>query len=374
MLRRLAHLMKKEFLQLLRDRTLLPVVLLMPVIQLILFGYAASTDIKNIKLAVLDEDRTVFSRQLIEKFSNAGYFTIVERATREKELSRALDGGQATLALRLPRGLQRRVNAGRSTPVQIIADGSNSNTAGIATGYANQILARESARLIEPKLRQLGGSSLPEVEGRVRLWYNPNAVSVNFMVPGLMAIILMIGTTAMTSQAIVRERDQGTLEQLIVTPIRRTELILGKIVPYALVGLGQITFIFLVARFWFAVPFNGSLALLYGASLIFVLAGLGQGLLVSTVSRTRQQAMMTSQMFMMPAMLLSGFVFPLENMPAPAYYASYLVPMRYFLEIVRGVFLKGIGVGVLWPQIVLLSIYALMIFSISVARFNKKLE
>lgn len=374
MLKRLYRLIKKEFLQLKRDRLMLPMIFIAPIVQLILFGYAASTDVKDIKMTVLDNDKSAISRQLTRRFTNAGYFTIVSRVDNEAQIRQALDSGRALVALRIPRGLNNNIVAGRPAVVQILIDGSNSNTAGIALGYANQILGRESTHLISAKLGNLSaGSRFPKVDTSIRVWYNPELTSVNYMVPSLIAIILMMSATSNTSQAIVRERDKGTLEQLIVTPVRRAELILGKIIPYGIIGLIQITVIFIIGLLWFRVPFMGSVWLLYATAIIFLFAALGQGLFVSTISKTRQQAMMATMIFTMPAMMLSGFAFPVENMPAPMYYLSFLIPLRYFLEIVRGIFLKGVGVSILWPQIVLLSIYGTAVFFLSTSRFHKKL-
>lgn len=374
MLKRLFQLIRKEFLQVGRDRLMLPMILIVPIVQLVLFGYAATTDVKDIRMVVLDRDKSSLSRQLTRKFTTGGLFIITSRSDNEGRIRRALDSGSAQIALRLPHGLKSDVAAGRPAVVQLIVDGSNSNTAGIALGYANQILGRESSRLVAAKLARLSsGSALPKVDTSIRVWYNPDTKSVNYMVPGLIAIILMISAMSNTSQAIVRERDQGTLEQLIVTPVRRAELILGKIVPYAVIGLVQISVIFLVGLFWFKVPFRGSVWLLYASAIVFLFAALGQGLFVSTVSRTRQQAIMATMMFTMPAMMLSGFAFPIESMPPSMYYLSYLVPMRYFLVILRGIFLKGAGLTILWPQLALLAVYGVAIFFLSVSRFHKKL-
>jgi len=374
MIKRLYQLIKKEFLQLSRDRLMLPMIFIAPIVQLLIFSYAASTDVKDIKMAVLDRDKTQMSRELTREFTNAGYFTVTSRVDDEAGLKRALDSGAAQVALRLPHGLETDAAAGRPGVVQLLFDGSNSNTAGIALGYANQILSRRSTRLVAAGLERLSAAGgLPKVESRVRVLYNPETKSVNFMVPGLIAMILMLSAMSNTSQAIVRERDQGTLEQLIVTPVRRAELILGKIIPYAIIGLIQITVIFLVGLFWFRVPFRGSVWLLYVTAVIFLFAALGQGLFISTISRTRQQAIMATMMFNMPAMMLSGFAFPINNMPAPMYYLSFLVPARYFLVILRSIFLKGAGVAVLWPQIALLAVYGAGIFFLSVSRFQKKL-
>jgi len=373
-MRRLFYLIWKEFLQLKRDRMMLPMIFILPIVQLILFGYAASTDIRNIKMVVLDQDKSAISRQLVNEFTNAGFFTVEKNAAKEADIRDELDNDRALVALIIPPGTAEDLAAGKPISVQVVVDGTNSNTGIISLNYANQILNRRSLKILRRRLyKAFRTNFIPGIEARVRMLYNPELKSVNFMVPSLIGIILMIGAMSNTSQAIVRERDQGTLEHLIVTPVKRWELILGKIIPYGLIGLLQVTAIFLLGITWFKVPFRGSVAVLYLMTTIFLFASLGQGLLVSTISKTRQQAIMATMMFMMPAFLLSGFVFPVENMPKAIFYLSYLVPMRYFLDIVHAIFLKGVGIPSFWQSFLLLTIYSIGVFALSVTRFHKKI-
>lgn len=373
-MRRLFYLVWKEFLQLRRDRMMLPMIFILPIVQLILFGYAASTDINNIKMVVLDQDKTAISRQLVNEFTNAGFFTVERNVQKEGEIREELDNDRAMVALIIPPKTAKNLASGKPISVQVIVDGTNSNTGIIALNYSNQILNRRSLKIMRQRLHSVFQSKLvPGIEARVRMLYNPELKSVNFMIPSLIGIILMIGAMSNTSQAIVRERDQGTLEHLIVTPVKRWELILGKIIPYGIIGLLQVTGIFILGITWFHVPFRGSVSILYLMTTIFLFASLGQGLLVSTISKTRQQAIMATMMFMMPAFLLSGFVFPVENMPKIIFYISYLVPMRYFLDIIHAIFLKGVGIPSFWQSFLLLTIYSFGIFALSVSRFHKKI-
>jgi ABC-2 type transport system permease protein len=368
---RLFHLIKKEFIQLKRDKSMLPMIFILPIVQLLLFGYVATTDIKNLSLAIIDKDNTQTSKSLARSLTNAGYFKVNKYLKNDGDISRTLAHGDAIMAVNIPPNFQRDVMSGKTAVVQLVIDGTNSNTASIALNYASQIFIKFSQSFSPGKILP-ASIKIPSIELRKRILFNPESKSVYYMVPGLFALILMISTTSNSSQALVKEREKGTLEQLIVTPIKRHELILGKILPYAIVSLAQTTLIFLFGLFWFGVPFRGNVLLLYIVSIIFLLASLGQGLFVSTVSKTRQQAILTTMIFMMPAFMLSGFIFPVENMPKSIYYLSYLVPMRYFLVIVRGMFLKGTGVSELWPQIVMLSVFAVAIFALSVMRFHKK--
>lgn len=371
---RLSRIIKKEFLQLRRDRGMLPMIFILPMVQLIMFGYVISTDIKHLSMVVVDHDKTARSRALVAGFSNAGYFDINYYADNEARIRDRLDSGDAIIGLHIPRGFAQSIAAGRTAVVQVIIDGSESNASSVARNYANLIIGRQSNALVQAKIRTVAGLGTrpPTVDPRIRVLFNPDMKSVNFLVPALMAFILTISTISLTSEAIVRERDQGTLEQLIVTPVRRAELILGKTVPYTIVGFIQITIVFIVGVAWFKVPFRGNIFFLYATCMLFVITSLGQGLLISTISRTRQQAMLTTMFMIFPAMLLSGFVFPVENMPKAIQVISYAVPLRYFMVIVRAIFLKGAGLRTLWPQVVALAIFGAVIFTASVARFQKK--
>ncbi len=374
MWQRLSRIIKKEFLQLRRDRGMLPMLIVLPIVQLMLFGYVVSTDVKHLSMAGIDHDKSAESRRLVASFSNAGYFDVNYYPDNMAQVTKLLDAGDAIIALTVPNGYADDIAAGRTAVVQIIVDGTESNASSVARNYATLIIGRQSNGIAQAKLRTLTnlGARPPTVDPRVRVLFNPSMKSVNFMVPGLIAFILTLSTISLTSEAIVRERDQGTLEQLIVTPIRRGELILGKLIPYTIVAFVQITLILVVGVFWFGVPFRGSIAFLYFTCLLYVFASLGQGLLISTISKTRQQAMLTTMFAIFPAMLISGFVFPVENMPKIIQIVSYAVPLKYFLVIVRGIFLKGAGWQTLWPQMVALVIFSAVIFTASVTRFQKK--
>jgi len=374
MWQRLSRIIKKEFLQLRRDRGMLPMLVILPIVQLMLFGYVVSTDVKHLSMAVIDHDKSAASRRLISGFSNAGYFDVNYYPDNMAQVTKLLDAGDAIIALTIPHGYAGDVEAGRTAVVQVIVDGTESNASSVARNYATLIIGRESNGVAQAKLRALTnlGARPPTIDPRVRVLFNPSMKSVNFMVPGLIAFILTLSTISLTSEAIVRERDQGTLEQLIVTPIRRGELILGKLIPYTIIALMQVTIIFLIGVYWFGVPFRGSVAFLYITCLLYMFASLGQGLFISTISKTRQQATLTMMFVVFPAMLISGFVFPVENMPKIIQILSYAVPLKYFLIIVRAIFLKGAGWQTLWPQMVALAIFGTIIFTASVARFQKK--
>lgn len=376
-IRRLLKIIKKEFIQLGRDRRLLPMVLMMPIIQLFMFGYVVSTDIKHLPTVIYDQDKTQLSRDVANRFSNAGYFDINVYAENERDIQKALDSGAASVGINIPPGFARKINEGKKSVIQVIVDGSDSSTSAIALNYANQIIGMKSADIVAKRVKampQTASISAPSLDSRVRIWYNPEQKSVNYMIPALIALILMSGTMSLTSQGIVREKDQGTLEQLIVTPIRRSELVLGKILPYAVIGFFQIGIIFAAGIAIFHVPFRGSFVFLLFSCIIFLFISLGGGLFVSTVSKTRQQAMLTSMFLMLPAMLLSGFIFPIENMPLSIQQIAKMIPLTYFLVVVRGVFLKGTGLSVMWSQILILAIFAVLVFTLSVIRFHKKLD
>jgi len=376
-IRRLLKIIKKEFIQLGRDRRLLPMVLMMPIIQLFMFGYVVSTDIKHLPTVIYDQDKTQLSRDVANRFSNAGYFDINVYAENERDIQKALDSGAASVGINIPPGFARKINEGKKSVIQVIVDGSDSSTSAIALNYANQIIGMKSADIVAKRVKampQTASIRAPSLDSRVRIWYNPEQKSVNYMIPALIALILMSGTMSLTSQGIVREKDQGTLEQLIVTPIRRSELVLGKILPYAVIGFFQIGIIFAAGIAIFHVPFRGSFVFLLFSCIIFLFISLGGGLFVSTVSKTRQQAMLTSMFLMLPAMLLSGFIFPIENMPLSIQQIAKMIPLTYFLVVVRGVFLKGTGLSVMWSQILILAIFAVLVFTLSVIRFHKKLD
>ena len=373
MMLRLRTLIWKEFIELRRSPQLLRLVLIAPVVELTLMGYAATTDVRNVPIAVVDADRSPRSRQLIEQFAASPYFDIAVEQTDVRAIEGDIASGRAWLALVIPSGFGRQVDrpvdAGGTQPmVQVIADGTDANSSGVALGYVQGLVSEFNAR----RAAEAGGGAGP-VDGRVRVWFNPDLESRNFMVPGVLALLLMIVTANLTSMAIVREREQGTLDQLYVTPIGRWELVLGKLLPYGLVGLVDVLLVVAVAVFWFEVPLRGSVSLLLGASLVYLLCTLGLGLFVSTISSTQQQAMMTATFFfLIPMIYLSGFIFPIENMPQVIQWVTTLIPLRYFLVIVRGIFLKGVGFDVLWPQFAAMGAWGVTVLTLAALRSRRR--
>ncbi len=366
--------MIKEFLQIRRDRRMLPLVTLAPIIQVILLGYAATVDVKNISLVVYDADRSMESRSYLERFTNTGYFTVVGFVEHPNLLDDWLDESRAILALSIPRGFGTDIGSGRTVAVQVLADGSDANTANISLNYAARITAGYAQSLLVERLARMGGSSIPVVVPETRVWFNPDLRSANFLIPGVVALILMIITTTFAAAAIVREKESGTIEQIMVTPIKPYQFILGKLLPFIIIGFIDVVLVLGVAVNWFGIPMKGSIFLLFGMSGLFLLTTLGLGLFVSTISRTQQQAMMTAQFFIFfPFIFLSGFTFPIDNMPPVVQAITYGVPLRYFITIVRGLFLKGVGLEILWPEALALLAFGVVILSLSIARFQKRL-
>jgi ABC-2 type transport system permease protein len=370
------HIIVKEFLHLRRDRKMLAISILAPVIQLILLGYAATTDVKDIPMLVLDQDKSSVSREFINLFVNSGYFVLTQQVNSPDKIDQYIEDGEVWIALVIPSDFSANMLAGRQTIVQLIADGSDANSANIGIGYASQIIAtysRSLMRTIETQTR--GRLTFAHVNPEVRVWYNPELKSRNFMVPGVLALVLMIITMTLTSLGIVKEKEIGTLEQLMVTPIKPYQLIIGKLLPFVIIAAVDILLVITVAYWWFGIPLRGSFFLLLGLSGLFVLTTLGLGLFVSTVSKTQQQAMMTAQFFFfMPFIFFSGFTFPIENMPQVIQYITYAIPLRYYIVIVRGLFLKGVGIAELWTQAAALLAFGVVILTLSVLRFKKKLS
>ena len=373
MFERLKSMLIKEAIQILRDPKMRFIILVVPAVQITIFGYAVNTDVKHIATAVYDLDNSATSRDLVARLERSGYFDIVRRVGREDEIRDLLDRGTVRAAVQVNRGFEEAIRAGRTAPLQIIVDGTDPSTARIVVSYSVKIAERFSDQITTERLVRQGGRvmKLGAVELESRAWFNDNLESRNFYVPGVIASMVLITTMMLSSMAVVREKEIGTMEQIIVTPIRRWEFIVGKLVPFAVVGYINVTIVACVALFWFHIPLRGSIPLLVGATALFLMSTLGFGLFVSTVSRTQQQAMMSSFMFTFPAMLLSGFAFPIENMPRSIQYATYLNPLRYYLVIVRGIFLKGIGLNILWPQVAALALLGGTILVFAVGRFRK---
>ncbi len=373
--RRLAAIIIKEFVQLVRDTRTLVMALVMPVVMLLLFGYAITTDVENLPTVVFDQSQSQESRALIERFANSRYFAIIGPVGSLGDIEREIDYARARVGIVIPPDYAAAIQSGRTAIVQVLVDASDPLIARSALATADAIGQVTSLQIVTQRLQRSGipSVSLP-LEMRVRAWYNPDLRNVNFIVPGLLAVVLTMLTLMLTAIAIVRERELGTLEQLVATPIRKSELILGKILPYVLLGYVDITLALLIAVYWFKVPVQGSLLLLYGLALIFYLATLGQGILISTVSRTQRQAMQGAFFVFLPTILLSGFMFPREGMPLVIQWVGYALPLTYFLIIVRGIILKGIGFIELANQIVPLAALGLFFFTVSVLRFQKRLE
>src|SRR6187399_1463996 len=372
---RVLTLMWKEFLELRRSPQLLQLVIVAPIVQLTMLGYAATTDVRHVPLAVVDGDRSPRSRQLVEKFAASPYFDITTEADGPSSIETDLGSGKAWLALVIPSGFGRMLERAPSVAdpgptVQVIADGTDANSSGMAMAYVQGLVGEFNIALAR---EHAGGVLPPGIEGRVRVWFNPDLVSRNFMVPGVLAVLLLIITSNLTSMAIVREREIGTLDQLNVSPIRRWEIILGKLLPSACLGFVDVLLVIAVAVFWFTVPLRGSVTLLLAGSAVYLVCTLGLGLFVSTISSTQQQAMMTATFFILvPMMYLSGFIFPIENMPVPIQWVTTLIPLRYFLVIVRGIFLKGVGISVLWPQFVAMGVWGVSVLALAAVRSSKR--
>jgi ABC-2 type transport system permease protein len=367
--RRIRFLVWKEITQIRRDRAMLPILFVMPVIQLVLFGYVVSADVRNLSLAVYDQDNTVRSRQAVEAFTSSGYFTIVARPASDQELQDTLDGGRAVIALSIPHGFGGAVGQDKSAQIGVVVDGSDSRTSQVAQAYAAAIIASLNSKFFP----QLAAASAGIVGAQVRVVYNPTLRAVNTMVPALLAFILLMSTQNLMSQAIVKERERGTLEQLFVTPIGRTDYLLGKLLPYAGLGAIQVAITFAVGVLWFDVPFNGSLVVIAVGLFLFMLSALGLGMIVSLMSRTRQQAQQSSMFLQMPTMMLSGFMFPIAAFPQWLYLLTFLIPLRYMLEILRSNFIKGSDFQSLWPQFAAMALFSIAIFVFGLTRFRKRL-
>ena len=375
MLERIKHMLIKEFIQIFRDPRMKGVIFLMPIIQALVFGYAVTTDVKHIRTAVYDLDNSVASRELLTRFERSGYFDITQYIDRESRIRELMDRGLVKAVLQMNRGFGEALRTGGTARLQLILDGTDSNTAGVVLNYGAKIAGQFSEQVLVTRLTRLAGSGQQpgRVDLQTRAWFNENLESRNFYVPGVIAVLVMLVTLMLTSMAVVREKEIGTMEQIMVTPITPLEFILGKTVPFALIGFADVIIITLIGIVWFEVPIRGSLVLLFMATALYLMTTLGAGLLISTVSQTQQQAMMSAFLFYFPAVLLSGFMFPIANMPEPIQWLTYLNPLRYFLVIIRGVFLKGVGMGILWPQMAALAALGVATLWFTSKRFKKSL-
>ncbi len=360
---------------------MLLLVFIAPIIQLILFGYAITTDVENISTAVWDLDRTRESRDFISHIENSGNFDLNYYVSSENEITNLLDSGDVQVSIKINPGFEQNIKKGSEAAVQVIIDGSDSNSAVIILGYINQISMDYSGSILTEMMDRLEitkqsgtGRNIDFFSNEIRFWFNPTLRSRISNVPAVMAFILLISTIMLTSMSIVKEKEAGTIEQLIVTPIKPIELVAGKTLPFAIIGFVDVLLVISVSYSWFGIPILGNLLILFLGMILYLLTTLGVGIFISTVSKTQQQAMMSTFFFMMPAILLSGFMFPIENMPRIIRYITYLNPLRYFLVIIKGIFLKGSGLDILWPQMLGLGIIGIVVLTISIFRFGKRLE
>ncbi|MBZ5664797.1 MAG: ABC transporter permease [Acidobacteriia bacterium] len=377
MLARLKQMLIKEFIQVFRDKRTRIVLFGPPIIQMLVFGYAATFEIYHVPTVVLDLDHSQESRELISRFSSSPYFDVQRQLTDYRQIGDLIDRGKATIGLEINAGFAQNLRKGQTAPLQVIVDATNSNTALIASGYISQIALgfaqnyqRDRINRISPHMIE----KIPSVQLEQRPWYNTNLRSRWFFVPGIIGSLTVVLVVTLTAFAVVREREIGTLEQIMVTPIRPAEFILGKTLPFFLIGLFDVSLIATVGTVWFQVPFRGQILVLFAGAILFLLCMLGVGLLISTVSSTQQQAMVTAFFFIMPAITFSGFGFPISTMPQWLQYLTYLSPLRYFLVVLRGTYLKGVGMEILWPQMLAMGALGISLLAIAVLRFHKALD
>jgi ABC-2 type transport system permease protein len=377
MLGRLKQMLIKEFIQVFRDKRTRFILIGPPIIQMMVFGYAATYEIRHVPTAVLDLDHSQESRDLVSRFTSSPYFEVQRELTDSRQLGDLIEQGKITVGLEIDAGFAQKLRSGQTAPLQVIVDATNSNTALIASGYISQIalgFAQEYQRdriyRIAPQLLEV----MPSVELAPRPWYNPGLSSRWFFVPGIIGSLTVVLVITLTAFAVVREREIGTLEQIMVTPIRPAEFILGKTLPFFLIGVFDVTLIAVVGSLWFQVPFRGHVWVLATGAVLFLLCMLGVGLLISTVSATQQQAMVTAFFFIMPTITFSGFGFPISTMPQWMQDLSYLIPLRYFLIVIRGTYLKGAGMEILWPQMAAMAVLGVALLTAAILRFHKALD
>ncbi len=365
---RVRAIAKKEFIQIWRDPLSLVMAFLLPMVLLFIYGYAITFDVNKITTVVHDMDKSSLSRELIDEFNRSGYFTVISYLDRMEEIDGYLDSGKARVALAIPVDFSKHVRTGRDATVEVIVDGADSNTATIALGYITAISQRYSQRIG-------GGTVTPLIDSRSRVWYNTELKSRNFIIPGLIAIIMAVIVSVLTSLTIAREWDRGTMEQLIATPVKPVEMIIGKLVPYFTIGFIDTILAIIMSTLLFDVPLRGSVSLLLVLSAIFLFGGLSMGILISVVARTQvianQMAMLSS---FLPAFLLSGFIFSISNMPVPLQAVTYIIPARYFVTVLKGIFLKGVSLEYLILEALLLIVYGIVVFTLAVKKFHKRID
>jgi drug efflux transport system permease protein len=371
-MRRIVFMMWKELAELRHNPRLFPVIILAPLVQLTFLGYAATTDVKDVPVLVVDSDQTSASRALIARFAASPNFSINQVTTDDGQIDDALERGRVWMALVIPAGYGEELASGGQAVLQVIADGTDANSTNVALGYATNLVAGYAQELIAARPVPAGFAP-GGIEPRIRIWFNPRLESRYFMLPGVVALLLLVVTANLSSMAIVREKEVGTLEQLNVTPLGRLELIVGKLLPYGAIGMIDVLLVLAVTVFWFEVPLRGSVLLLLAMSAVYLMTTLGLGLFVSTVSDTQQQAMMTTVFFfLIPMIYLSGFVFPIENMPTAIQPLTYLIPLRYFIVILRGIFLKGVGLETFWRDALALFGWGVAILALAMLRSRKR--
>ncbi|MBI5570060.1 MAG: ABC transporter permease [Desulfomonile tiedjei] len=382
-IQRIRHIVRKEFIQIVRNKQNFRFIVIAPLFQLIVFGSASRMDIRAIDTVVADMDRSTLSRQVVEAFSRSGYFRIVAQVPAYDDVDWYLKKGEASMALLIPPDLERRIQANRTAQVGVLVDGVETTTAGTVSGYAQSILLRFSLDILSSRTNRMQGNLfesitphliVPEVTEASRAWFNPNLDSKNFFVPGVLVLIILAFAIVLTSAVIVREKEIGTIEQLMVCPITRLELILGKTIPCFVMELAVLLIITPLALVFYEIPFRGSYLFFFGTCIIFLITSSGIGMTISSFCKTQQQAILTSFMFLQPAVLLSGYAFPIENMPDVVQYLTYLNPLRYFIVIVRGVFLKGTGWEILWPQVIPIVVMGVFYIALAARLLQKRAD
>ena len=372
---RLISIIRKEFIQLFRDKRMLALIIVLPLVQLFLLGYAATNDVRDVPLAVFDQSHSAEARALLNAYQVTDFFQLAYVVNSDAELRALIEKGQAAVGLVIPPDYARQLLEGQAQ-VAFIVDGSDPSVAATVLSTAQLIAQNHATQLLMEKMARsgLGLALRPPLEVRTTVWYNPDMVSAYFMIPGVIGMILYTITAILTATGVVRERERGTIEQLIVTPIRPAELVVGKIMPYVILGLLDAAEIIIVGRWWFGVPVRGELWLIAALSALFLLSGLGIGLFASTIANTQQEAMLTVFMTLLPSVFLSGFFFPLANMPVLLQWVSYLIPLRYFFKIIRVLLLKGVGIESILGDVVALAIFGVVIMGAAALRFRKRLD
>lgn len=377
MLARIKQMVIKEFIQVFRDKRTRIILIVPPIVQMLIFGYAATFEIGHVPTVVLDLDHSQESRELLSRFSSSPYFDVQRQLTEARQLHDLIDSGEATVGIEIDAGFAQKLRQGQSAPLQVILDATNSNTALIASSYVTQVALGWAQQAQQDRMERAAPQLIeqtPAVELEQRPWFNPNLSSRWFLVPGVIGSLMLVLVIMLTALAVVREREIGTLEQIMVTPIRPAEFILGKTLPFFLIGLFDVVLIGAVGTLWFQVPFRGHISVLLTGAVLYLLCMLGAGLVISTVSSTQQQAMVTAFFFIMPAITFSGFGFPISTMPPWLQYMTYASPLRYFLIVLRGTYLKGVGMDTLWPQMAAMAGLGMLLLMLAALRFRKSLD